>query len=46
MADLWCIEESVMGDEDTVVLTPEEKDKILDEIPGEESQDNEEEEES
>ena len=30
-----------MGDEDTVVLTPEEKDKILSEIPKEEQQDEE-----
>jgi hypothetical protein len=30
-----------MGDEDTVVLTPEEKDKILNEIPKEEQQDDE-----
>jgi len=33
-----------MGDEDTVVLTPEEKDKILKEIPQDEQQDDEEEE--
>ena len=33
-----------MGDEDTVVLTPEEKDKILKEVPEEEPQDDEEEE--
>lgn len=36
-----------MGDEDTVVLTPEEKDKILKEIPeGEQQDDDEEKEES
>ncbi len=34
-----------MGDEDTVVLTPEEKDKILKEIPEAEQQDDDEEEE-
>jgi hypothetical protein len=28
-----------MGDEDTVVLTPEEKDKILTEVPENEQQD-------
>ncbi len=28
-----------MGDEDTVVLTPEEKDKILNEVPKDEQQD-------
>jgi hypothetical protein len=33
-----------MGDEDTVVLTPEEKDKILKEVPEDEQQDDEEEE--
>jgi len=33
-----------MGDEDTVVLTPEEKDKILNEVPEEEQQDDQEEE--
>lgn len=33
-----------MGDEDTVVLTPEEKDKILKEIPEDEQQDDEDEE--
>jgi hypothetical protein len=33
-----------MGDEDTVVLTPEEKDKILNEVPEDEQQDDEEEE--
>ena len=33
-----------MGDEDTVVLTPEEKDKILNDVPEEEQQDDEEEE--
>jgi len=33
-----------MGDEDTVVLTPEEKDKILNEVPKDEQQDDEEEE--
>lgn len=31
-----------MGDEDTVVLTPEEKDKILKEVPEEEQQDEDE----
>lgn len=30
-----------MGDEDTVVLTPEEKDKILKEVPEDEQQDDE-----
>ena len=30
-----------MGDEDTVVLTPEEKDKILDDVPENEQQDDE-----
>jgi hypothetical protein len=30
-----------MGDEDTVVLTPEEKDKILSEVPEDEQQDDE-----
>ena len=35
-----------MGDEDTVVLTPEEKDKILKEVPEDEQQDDAEEEES
>jgi hypothetical protein len=33
-----------MGDEDTVVLTPEEKDKILSEVPEDEQQDDEDEE--
>jgi len=33
-----------MGDEDTVVLTPEEKDKILKEVPEDEQKDDEEEE--
>jgi hypothetical protein len=33
-----------MGDEDTVVLTPEEKDKILTEVPEDEQQDDEDEE--
>jgi hypothetical protein len=33
-----------MGDEDTVVLTPEEKDKILNEVPEDEQQDDQEEE--
>jgi hypothetical protein len=33
-----------MGDEDTVVLTPEEKDKILKEVPEDEQQDDEDEE--
>ena len=32
-----------MGDEDTVVLTPEEKDKILNEVPEDEQQDDQEE---
>ena len=31
-----------MGDEDTVVLTPEEKDKILKEVPEDEQQEDEE----
>ncbi len=31
-----------MGDEDTVVLTPEEKDKILKDVPEEEQQDEDE----
>ena len=35
-----------MGDEDTVVLTPEEKDKILEDTPEGGQQDEEEEEES
>jgi hypothetical protein len=30
-----------MGDEDTVVLTPEEKDKILSDVPEDEQQDDE-----
>ena len=33
-----------MGDEDTVVLTPEEKEKILKEVPKEENQEDEEDE--
>jgi hypothetical protein len=33
-----------MGDEDTVVLTPEERDKILNEVPEDEQQDDQEEE--
>jgi len=33
-----------MDNEDTVVLTPEEKDKILNEVPENEDQDDEEEE--
>ena len=33
-----------MGDEDTVVLTPEEKDKILKEVQEDEQQDDEDEE--
>jgi hypothetical protein len=33
-----------MADEDTVVLTPEEKDKILNEVPEDEQQDDEDEE--
>ncbi len=33
-----------MGDEDTVILTPEEKDKILNEVPEDEQQDDQEEE--
>ena len=44
MAGQSGIEENAMGDEDTVVLTPEEKDKILDDIPEEESQDDDEDE--
>ena len=31
-----------MGDEDTVVLTPEEKDKIMKDVPEEEQQDDDE----
>ncbi len=31
-----------MGDEDTVVLTPEEKDKILKEVPEDDQQEDEE----
>ena len=31
-----------MGDEDTVVLTPEEKEKVLKEVPKDEPQDEEE----
>jgi hypothetical protein len=34
-----------MGGEDTVVLTPDEKDRILQDVPEEEQQDEEEEEE-
>ena len=30
-----------MGDEDTVVLTPEEKDRILTDVPEDEQQDDE-----
>ena len=30
-----------MGDEDTVVLTPEEKEKILKDVPEDEQQDDE-----
>jgi len=30
-----------MGDEDTVVLTPEEKDKILSDVPEDEQQEEE-----
>ena len=30
-----------MGDEDTVVLTPEEKEKILKDVPDDEQQDDE-----
>ena len=33
-----------MGDEDTVVLTPEEKDKILNEVPEDEQQEEQDEE--
>ncbi len=33
-----------MGDEDTVVLTPEEKDKILQDVPEDEQQDDDQEE--
>jgi len=33
-----------MGDEDTVVLTPEEKEKILQDVPEEENKDDEEDE--
>jgi regulator of RNase E activity RraA len=35
-----------MGDEDTVVLTPEEKDKILSDVSEEEEQEEEKEDES
>jgi hypothetical protein len=35
-------EVAAMGDEDTVVLTPEEKDKILKDVPEEEQQDEDE----
>ena len=34
-----------MGDEDTVVLTPEEKEKILKDVPEDEQQDDDEAEE-
>ncbi len=34
-----------MGDEDTVVLTPEEKDKILKDVPEDEQQSDDEKEE-
>ena len=37
------IEVTAMDDEDTVVLTPEEKDKILKEVPPEEKKEEEEE---
>lgn len=30
-----------MDDEDTIILTPEEKDKILDDLPDDENQDEE-----
>ena len=40
---LFSIVEVAMGDEDTVVLTPEEKDKILKDVPEDEQQDEEEE---
>ncbi len=30
-----------MDDEDTIILTPEEKDKILDDMPDDENQDEE-----
>ena len=33
-----------MGDEDTVVLTPEEKEKILKDVPEDEKQDDDEDE--
>ena len=34
-----------MGDEDTVVLTPDEKEKILNDTPSDEAEDGEEEDE-
>ena len=37
-------EESVMGDDDTLVLTPEEKDNILSDMPEDEQQEDESEE--
>ena len=42
--NLSSTEVTVMENEDTVVLTPEEKDKILQEVPEEEQQDTEEDE--
>ncbi len=42
---IYSAEEVKMGSEDTVVLTPDEKDKILQEVSEEEQQDEEEEEE-
>jgi hypothetical protein len=41
---IYSVEEAIMGSEDTVVLTPDEKDKILQDVPEEEQQDEEEEE--
>jgi len=32
---------AAMDDEDTIILTPEEKDKILDDMPDDENQDEE-----
>jgi hypothetical protein len=41
---LFRTEVVAMGEEDTVILTPEEKDQILQEVPEEEDQDDEDEE--
>ena len=35
------VEDKLMEDEDTVVLTPEEREKILKEVPEEETEDEE-----